>query len=180
MGQKADDEAARKAQEDHTKKFVSRAVLFNPSDIIIGLQRGNKLHKNSVRNQQPNYGLSGIEKHCALTPFRLRESERTRDLFYYGYNKGEHCASMPVVHINEEARESLGSNVTMINNISKTNEPTCMKLPMPLMMIINYYAVSCSNKICMIVKIKLRECRVSISTPSNRSILRKIRCNGND
>ena len=74
-GQKADDEAARKAQEDHAKKFVSRAVLFNPPDIFIGLQKGNKLHSNSVGNQQPNYVLSGIEKHCALTPFWYRESE---------------------------------------------------------------------------------------------------------
>ena len=149
-GQKADDEAARKAQAEHERKFVGSAVLFTRKHLIIGAFVTCKARLYSLRCYFCVY--LDRKKHCNLT-CDYRANKLKLDDFYYGYGTGERLALLQAVHINEIANERMGQNIEEFN--SSTNEYICINMPMTI-----NYTQKCyiyNENINMFVKTEVNE-----------------------
>ena len=137
-GQKADDEAARRAREDHLKKHVGYTVLF---EVCLNFQlilfRYAKYYV--LGSTQNALTSKRIKKHCVNgnTPYRESESSLRNSTSFYllkckGNGKEERCLCEATVHIFERNKvdgEEKFNYVTMYHH----NDVKCMNLPMPIM-----------------------------------------------
>ena len=126
-GQRADDEAAKKAKEDHVKNFVSDAVLFTVIQVFFW-------HLLCSMVKQCNYvGWSTCKKHCDSSRYYDRASKHKRR-FYNGYGTVGRCAIASAVRIIERLKVIKGGNPgrETVKNTNNNYDISCIKLPMTI------------------------------------------------
>ena len=173
-GQKADDEAARKAREEHAKKFVGFTVLFARKHLFVGVFNDKKGRLYSLPGSYP---CLRWKKHCNPTYDIRRASKPNFKDFYVGYEPGGRPAVRQAVHMNGMIKESEGRKIEVA--LIKTNEIICMIMPMPVMKYeICYICKSNFENIMIIVELTDNESLITIKGRSRR-INSKTRYYGN-